>query len=351
MNDDPMSDDRTNGAPLRLFVGCYTPPMGNGAGIESIVLDPTSGALTGVGTVATAASPSFLARREDMLYAVHETEPGSVSAYRIGGDATLHRLGGAPTEGDAPCHVTVTGDGRYVVCANYLSGSASVHPTDATTGIGSATDVIVHAGSGPDHDRQAGAHLHSTRTDLPGETVLTVDLGTDELTSYTLTNGTLRPIGVARTVAGAGPRHSALTPDGVLYVACELGSTLTTFRVGASALELTSAVPATAQPVAGARNYPAEVALGPGNRFLYVANRGGDCITVFDLSGAQPRALADVDCAGVWPRHLVVVGDLLLVANQNSHRVASFRIDEGSGLPRHCDSLEVPSPACIVPVG
>ena len=85
------------------------------------------------------------------------------------------------TEGNGPCALSFSADGRFLLCANYGTGSLTVFPL-TQKGIGPCRQRIQHEGQGPHPTRQAGPHIHQvTRIPtLPGSFCV-VDLGIDAL--------------------------------------------------------------------------------------------------------------------------------------------------------------------------
>lgn len=336
-----------------FFIGCYTPDSsggGHGTGIAVYRQDPATGALTAAGEPVTAPGPSFLAWHPTgrYLYAVVERPDGAVRGYAVDG-AGLTPLGAEqPTGGSDPCHLSVDPTGRFLVTANYTSGSVSVHPIGPDGSLGDRTDLVRHAGSGPNTDRQEGPHAHQARFDPAGRYLLVNDLGTDTVTTYLLRDGRLVQQRAAQLPPGTGPRHLAFAGDDRLYLAAELGSTVTPadYQPQTGALSFGSPVAASGHDGV---NYPSEIATSPDGRFGYLANRGANTVAVFGLDGETVRLLAEVPADGDWPRHLVLSGDHLYVANQNSDTVAIFHRDADTGALRQTGSVPVPSPACVLP--
>src|SRR3954467_3681678 len=147
-----------------VFVGCYTADKGGGGeGIALLRRAPATGALTRLGVAARTPSPSFLAQHPTLpvLYAVNELESdGTISAFTVAADGELIPLSIQPTGGSDPAHLSVTADGRFLLVANYSSGSVAVHPLDAQGARGERSDLLDRDGHGPDRDRQAGPHAH-----------------------------------------------------------------------------------------------------------------------------------------------------------------------------------------------
>ncbi|BCJ33613.1 hypothetical protein Athai_11160 [Actinocatenispora thailandica] len=336
-----------------IFIGCYTPDSsggGRGTGIAVYRQDPGSGALTVAGETVTAPGPSFLAAHPTgrYLYAVAERPDGAVRGYAVDG-AGLTPLGAEqPTGGSDPCHLSVDPTGRWLVTANYTSGSVSVHPIEPDGSLGERTDLVQHTGSGPNTGRQEGPHAHQARFDPAGRYLLVNDLGTDTVHTYLLRDGRLVQQRAAQLPPGTGPRHLAFAGDDRVYLAAELGSSVTPagYQPRTGTLSFGSPVPTTTRD---RENYPSEITTSPDGRFGYLANRGANTVAVFDLDGATPRLRTEVPTDGDWPRHLVLSGDHLYVANQNSDTVAVFQRDAGTGALRQTGSVAVPSPACVLP--
>ncbi len=103
---------------------------------------------------------------------------------------------------------------------------------------------------------------------------------------------------------------------------------------------------AVAASLTDGHNQPSE--LVSNGRYLYVANRGPDTVSVFGLDADLPRFITEVP-AGCWPRHIYLDGDLLYVASERSHEVITMRVDRDSGIPVRVRTVGVPSPTCILP--
>lgn len=339
-----------------VHIGCYTPASGGqGEGVMAARRDPDSGRLELLGVVAVTPSPSFLVRHPSLpvLYATNELNEGRVSAWAIGDDGALVALGDAPTGGADPCHAAVAPGGGHLVTANYSGGSLAVHPLDpASGGLLDRTDLVGHEGHGVDPERQEAPHPHMVSPDPAGVSLLAVDLGTDGVYRYDLDAGTgrLMPYGSRMWHRpGAGPRHLARHPDGRrCFVVGELDGTVTACEFDSDgALREVGSV-----RTSGTEGHlqPSEVAVRGDGRFLYVANRGPDTISVFTLDEPVPRRVGEVASGGHWPRHFAIVGEHLYVANERSHTVGVFRLDVETGLPTPVSApIDTPSPTCILP--
>jgi 6-phosphogluconolactonase (cycloisomerase 2 family) len=335
-----------------VYVGGYTGDKGGEAeGIALLRRDPSSGVLTRLGVAARTPSPSFLAQHPTLpiLYAVNELESaGTISAFTVAEDGELTPLSVQPTGGSDPAHLAVTPDGRHLLVANYTSGSVSVHPLDPEGAPGERSDLLDLEGTGPVADRQEGSHAHMV---VPaGDGVLVADLGADRVWRCRLdpVSGRLTLLDPAvRAKPGTGPRHLRIAPDGTLLLVGELAATLGWYRPAADG-SLEPAGEVASSTVAGT-TYPSEITTGRDGRFVYVANRGPDTVAVFAWDGDRATLVAEVPTGGNWPRHMILLGDHLYVANQQSHSVTTFRIDPDTGIPSPQGEPTVEaSPTCLL---
>lgn len=340
--------------PMRAFIGAAT-TGGQGSSADGITIAAVDGArLSPVSTGAHGVeNPMFLALSPDgrVVYTVHEASGGRVSAWAVDGDE-LSPLGTArSTGGHGPCHLSLHPSGRYLLTADYASGSVTTHPVEADGSLGERSDIKEHTGSGPDTGRQEGPHAHMAVTDTADGRghVLVTDLGTDTLHRYELDEaaGRLDEADRIELPAGSGPRHLVVSGD-LAYVVGELDSTVTI--VDLASASVVSSVP-TYDGDAQGSSQPSAIRLGPGDRFLYVANRGVDEIAVLSVDGPSVRLVGATPCGGTHPRDIALHpdGEHLFAANQFSDEITSFRIDPASGLPEATgETLRTPSPACIV---
>jgi len=356
-----------------LYVGTYT-ASGRREGIYLVRMNRQSGKLRRVGAVDAGENPSFLATHPNgrVLYAVNEVEKyngkasGAVSAFAIARDTgALTRRNEEPSEGAAPCFVSVDRSGRVVLVANYTGGSVALLPIKADGSLAPAASVVHHAGTGPNTERQEAPHAHCIITDPSNRFVLSADLGADRVFLYRLDldGKSLRHLegGDAVMRAGAGPRHLAFHPTlPLVFVSTELDSTVATLRFDAESGKLSPLEPRSTLPAGWkGTNYPADIHVAPSGRTLYVSNRGHNSIAVFSVAPATGALALEqvVSTGGDWPRNFSLdpTGRWLLVANQKSDSVVVFGRDEESGrLTPTRQRIAIPSPVCLrfrAPVG
>ncbi|MEO8908859.1 MAG: lactonase family protein [Gemmatimonadaceae bacterium] len=350
-----------------LYVGTYTDD-GRSKGIYLVRMNRRSGKLRAIGSIDAGANPSFLALHPNgrVLYAVNEVDKykekpsGAVSAFAIAADTgVLTKLGEQTSEGAAPCYVSVDKTGRVVLVANYNGGSVALFPVQIDGTLAPAASVVKHTGSGPVKDRQGEPHAHCIVADPSNRFALAADLGADRVFVYRLDldGKSLRHIegGDAVMHAGAGPRHIAFHPTlPLVFVSCELDSTVATLHFDAERGTLSSPLDARSTLPAGWKgtNYPADIHIAPSGRTLYVSNRGHNSIAVFSVAESTGALALDqmISTGGDWPRNFSLdpTGRWLLVANQKSNSITVFARDqEGGRLTPTRQKVAIPTPVCL----
>jgi 6-phosphogluconolactonase len=346
------------------YVGTYTTKT-DSKGIYSFRFDAATGQLSAIGVAAETPDPSWVAVHPSgkFLYAANEAGKAStVSAFARdakGGKLTL--LNQMPALGEDPCYLSFDKTGKYVLVANYTSGTVAVFPILADGRLGEHTAVVKDQGAlGPNKERQEAPHAHWIEATARNHFVYVADLGLDRVLIYkfdaskgSLTTGEPPESFSATLGPGTGPRHVAFGQGGkFMYALGELQSTVTIFLNDAQetyrSVQEISALP---QGFSG-RNDAAEIAVHPNGKFLYTSNRGHDSIAIFEinLGHAMPgtlKSLGQVPTGGKEPRHFAIdpTGKFLLAENQLSNNIVVFKIDAATGgLTPTGQVVEVPSP-------
>jgi 6-phosphogluconolactonase len=323
-----------------VYVGCYTEsPAGKGEGIAVYRFDPDSGALSLLQTATSVPNPSFLALDASgrFLYAVNELKEGGVSAFaRDPGTGELTFLNRERSYGADPCYVSLDATGRYVLVANYTSGTIAALPVGEDGRLQHASSVVQHEGSSVNPDRQEGPHAHMIASTPGGGFVLATDLGTDRIEIYRLEDGQLVSHGSSRVEPGSGPRHFAFSPDGrTLYLLNELTSTMTVFTYDGErgTLDPRHTVSALPNSFTG-ESTCAQVVVSPDGRFVYGSNRGHDSIAIWAVAAnGDVSVVGHERTQGSYPRNFALdpSGGWLLAAHQLSDTIVTFRRDAASG--------------------
>jgi len=346
-----------------VYIGTYTGPTSKG--IYVFRFDTKTGNSTEPLLAAETKNPSYLASDAsgNFLYAVNEVsdfqgqKSGAVSAFSISKDGKLKLLNQVSSQGEGPCHLSLDKTGKYVLVANYDSGSIAVFPIQRDGKLGEVTTSIKHVGHGPDPQRQEGPHAHQIQTSPDNHFVIAADLGLDELLSYKFDSSHGRLVAnnpaYAKVEDASGPRHFAFTPDGhFAYVLEEMRSAVSAFAYDSSSgalnhIQTISNLPADFS----GRKEAAEIAVHPSGKFLYASNRGDDSIAVFAIAADWKLSSVEyVKTGGKTPRGFALdpAGSYLLVGNQESDSIVAFRINSKTGrLTLSGQQVHAPSPVSV----
>ena len=357
------TEQATSRAPRFAYVGSFTSEArkARGDGISAYRIDPESRRWARVQALNKEVNPGYLAvdPKRPVLYAVH-AEANHVSAFSVNdttGELTL--INRQSCGGDNPVHLALDATGRFLVVANYGSGSVAVFRVGDGGSLESRTDLVSLQGEpGPHRAEQSAPHPHQCPLSPGGRFVIVPDKGLDRLFVFKLdtAKGTLLPADPPsmKTRSGAGPRHIAFNPHlPYAYVINELDSTVAVYRVGESGalqpLQILPSVPATFT----GDNTGAAIDAAPSGRFVYVSNRGHDSIGIFraDESTGLLTPIAWEPTKGATPRFIGLdpSGARLYAANQRADTIVEFDVNTASGLLTATGRIVITGmPVCVV---
>lgn len=347
----PIMENKTE---TTFFVGTYTDTKSEG--IYTYTLSD-SGKLKKVGLAAKTENPSFLTKSSDgnYLLAVNEIntidDKGTVKSYKILGDS-LQFINRQSSGGAHPCFVTVNKNG-YVLTANYSSGNVGLLKLNKTGELSELLDTQNHNGK----TEKQTAHAHSAYfTD--NNNFISADLGTNKLwlSSIAVENNKIvsdEPSTIQIPGENPGPRHIGFHPKkDWIYVINELNSTVTLIKKTKKGEYNIQDSFSTLPKGYAEKSYCADIHISDDGKFLYGSNRGHNSIVIFEIN-QETGALKTIgfeSVKGNWPRNFALSpnNEFLLVANQRSENIVSFKRDKTTGLLTFVDDVNVPSPVCIL---
>src|SRR6266849_6114533 len=293
---EPAAAQTPPGAPsMYAYVGSFTTAQrkARGDGIHVYRTDPATGAWTHVQHLGDLVNPSYLALSRDQrfLYSVHGDEDYATAFALDPATGQAKVLNRAATGGKNGVREAVDPSGKFLVMANYASGSVAVLPIAPDGSLKDQHQLVQLPGDpGPHKVEQTSSHPHDIVFDPSGRFVLVPDKGLDRVFVFRFD-----------------------TERGTL-TALQVMSTLPTDFTGYSTT--------------------AEIAVSPDGRFVYGSNRGHDSVTIF---AANPEGLLSVvgwqPTQGSGPRFIGLdpAGHFLYAANEQGDTVVTFRVDGSSG--------------------
>ena len=346
-----------------IYVGGYASPEMEG--IQLFNLDYTSGQLTYVKGVMGIENPSFLILTKDLrcLYAVveaseyHGTPGGGVVGYEISEEGSILKpLNNQPTNGDHPCHLSLSHSEDALFVTNYSGGSVSAYQIMKDGNLSVQSDFHQHQGSSVNLKRQEGPHAHMAHLTPDGRHLLVTDLGTDQLIAYQIhPQGKLVLIKdrCLELPPGSGPRHLTFSSSNKsMYLINELGNTILVFAVDEDGLPKESIQEIKTLPSDfSEESTTADIHVHPSGKFLYGTNRGHDSFCCYRiLPNEQLELIGHVPTGGQSPRNFSIHpdGKWLVVAHQISGNILSFAVDQETGMLKQSDNQKLNlQPSCV----
>jgi 6-phosphogluconolactonase len=334
------------GGSIFAYVGSFTTAerKARGDGIHVYRVDPATGVWTHIQHIGDLMNPSFLVLSHDqrILFSVHG-DGDYASAFQLDretGQAKLINRGA--TGGKNGVHQAVDPSGKFLIVANYSSGSVAVLPIAADGSLKDQHQLVMLPGEpGPHKTEQSISHPHDVVFDPSGRFVLVADKGLDRVFVFRFDPASGRlsasePDSV-KTRPGAGPRHLAFHPKlPIVWVLNELDSTTTTYRWDGEHGVLAPIQVITTLPTDfTGYSTAAEIVVSPDGRFVYGSNRGHDSVTQYAVN-ATDGFLTSVGwqpTQGRVPRFIGLdpSGRFLYAANEQGDTIVTFRVEAASG--------------------
>lgn len=350
-----------------LFVGTYTQKEphvdGKGEGIYVLEYNSVTGALSPKNKVTGTVNPSYLTPHPNgqFLYAVNEigNATGTVSAFSV--DPKTHQLSflnKVSANGKAPCYIDVDDEGKFLHIANYVTGNVALLPIKNNGEVAEAVAVLQHQPSNSEHPRQETPHAHFFSPKRNSNLAYAVDLGLDKIFTYqidTVNQGVLQIDEQPLKEKAVGGRHLAWHPKyDWMYVIGELNGTVEAFRKVPNNTKFTHFQTIRTLTDSTASNASsADIHITPNGKFLYASNRGNyNNLAMYRINQQNGKLtfLGTQPTKGKSPRNFVIApdGKFLLVANQDSDNIVTFKINSETGILEDIGlEIMVKTPVCL----
>ncbi|KAI8894630.1 Lactonase, 7-bladed beta-propeller-domain-containing protein [Globomyces pollinis-pini] len=351
---------------MNVYVGAYTNT--GGPGLTHFNMDPVNGSLqvkAQYWVKETGENPTYLttSNNKRYLYACGENNIGTISTFEIdSATKSLKPLNVFNIGISQAVYIQSTLDGQFLAIAHY-SGHISI----VATRNGIPERVVDRAdfqgGSYGIPSRQEGPHVHSVLFSKDNQYLYAADLGNDKIYifKFNLTNGKLSSPFSVDTGRGSGPRHLTINREGNrMYLVNELSNTLVSYDVNqqTGSLSQRSSISTLNDMANLGRQTAAAIRLSPNQDIVYISNRGIESdIVSYKINPQNPqnefqlmeRVTTKVDNSG-FPRDFNLIGDYIIVGNQNEHNLITFRMAKDGFITRQSVLGNIKSPVSIISV-
>ncbi|MGJ8744765.1 lactonase family protein [Polaribacter sp.] len=338
-----------------FYVGTYTKK--DAKGIYKYELSK-EGNLQQVGLVAETINPTFLVKSKDKksLFAVGETNEngtGFVKSFKIEKEG-LTLISNEKSGGGGPCFVAINDD-NYIVTANYGGGSVGLLKADNTGKLSELLFVQQHVGKGTTN-RQKAPHAHSAWFHPVKKEIISIDLGTNQLWFSTIdatkNELVLTPQKTLKMADGAGPRHLTFHPNNKwIYVLNELNNTVSLVKEKNESYYVDFSISTLPKDFV-AYSKAADIHISKDGKFLYASNRGHESIVIYEVNpeNGTLKTIGYEPVLGKSPRNFSLSPNenFLLVANQDTDNIISFKRNSATGMLTFVSEVSAPMPVCIL---
>ncbi|MBT8220324.1 MAG: lactonase family protein [Bacteroidia bacterium] len=353
-----------------LFVGTYTKKEGHvdgkGKGIEILKWNESPPSLKKHFTIEGPVNPSYIALHpvHSVVYTVNEIADatddfiGVIEAYRYDlENRTSHRISRVSSMGDAPCHVSISNDSRFLFVANYVGGTIAAYNILPDGSIGERVHFHQNIKRTPSSPRQDGSHPHMIRQLPNSNIVLVSDLGTDQLLKFELDqNGSMQITDSLEIGTSLGSRHFDFHPtESIIYVLNELIPSVTAVDISnLNRLEILEHIEIPKDKAQSVINSSA-IKVHPSGNALFIALRGISdteqnalMSVALDIDGKM-EIQQQISSFGEIPRDFEIdpSGKFVVLGNQNTDQVVIYELSTDYQLKMLSDTTHVNTPVCF----
>ena len=329
-----------------LYVGTYT--NGTSEGIYKFQFNTETGELSEKELAIATENPSFITFSNDkkIIYGVSEGATSAVTAFKMKADGTLNVLNKESSNGKGPCHISVNKKGTKAVVSNYGSGTVSLYNINKDGSLNEASQVFDH------NSETEKSHAHSAQ--FSQNNLFVSDLGRNGLYQYQLENNTykLKSSAIVEMEGNPGPRHFAVSKNKkFIYIINEYGNSITTIKKQKKGFKQIDSDSTLDENYKG-ESFCADIHLSEDEHFLYGSNRGENSIAVFKRNKKKGTIdkIQNISVHGDWPRNFTLdpTSKFILVANKKSDNISVFSINKSTGKLTFLKDYAVPTPVCLL---
>ncbi len=291
------------------------------------------GKLISLETINGVENPNFLCMSKDgqRLYSVVMTK-NTMGLAAFSHDPDGYRLiGSISFPGDSICHLSLNESEGLIACTCYGSGDVYFFSLDENRVPSKLVSHFCYSES------NIVSHPHCIISSKNEKYMYAVDLGRDRVVTYDVSGGEVRECAFLKLQPGDGPRHIMHHPDlPIMYMITEYSNIMYVIssdeRTGElKVIQRLSTLKGDFTDI----SYGASLCYSGTHSLLYGTNRGANTIVVFEVSqGGMIKYITEVDCGGIWPRHIELSEDerFVFVANQRSDTLNIIPVSE-DGIP------------------
>jgi len=295
-------------------------------------------------------SPSFVAFSDGGKYMYTITEAGYAKVYSfLTGDSGAQKIDEIDVPGNILCHIVYSERNKLLIGSCYGTGNVfAVEVNDGRFGrIFNAKEEVPEKYTGGTLTRAHCSLLNNEETLLA-----TANIALDRIYLYDISSNGLNECGFVQLPDGCGPRHLVYNCDeSRMYIITEYSNEIIVLdSKDYSVLSVVSTLPFGVKE----RSNCSTLCFSSDYRYLYGANRFTGTIVRFalDENGVPEMPMwfrCGIESGSMNPRHMRLIDDMLVIANQDSGEVTAYKLDKTNGMPcGDTETIHFPSAADAV---
>ena len=362
---------RAQASVRRVFVGTFTSALGEDVpsyfggrspgnvsrGLYTFSFDTATGRAGDISLAAEVSNPFNLTVHSNsrVLYACRWPTQidgqNVITAFAVEG-AVLRELNTMRSGGGGPTVGVVDSSGRNLLTTNFVTSSIVCFRLHEDGSLGERTAMI---GSGPNGaSAPGGPHVIVLSMTERFAIVPEISANRCRVLRFDASAGSLETHRLVADMHSAGPRHLVWHPSyRYLYTSGETGSSISAWSWDENKGELMVLQNLTTRPEGfTGRNMPADIAMHPSGRFVYVTNRGAGTLAGFRIDQSNGTlsavAQAEIGSPSSWSMLCDPTGKWALAAAQIGDEVVVYSVDQTTGrLTPTGQTLTVTSPTSL----
>ncbi|NLZ80292.1 MAG: lactonase family protein [Clostridiales bacterium] len=320
------------------YISSYT--HGQSKGITIYDVDVKKGRLTERSEVEIN-NPSYMVKSNSGKFLYSLCDEG-LTAYHIMENGDLSFINTGSIKGMRSRYLTIDSEDKYLFCAGYYDGKATVMKIRKDGGIGEIADEIYHKGLGSVAERNFRPHVSCVTITLDEKFVVACDPGIDQVKIYSFDKetGKLGLVDVLRCEIESAPRTMIFSPDGKFaYLICELKN-----YIGVYEYKYNESLPefnlienvSTLANKFSRTNAAVAMKMTEDGKHLFCINAGDNSVVMYKRDGETGRltTLSVLPISGEYPKEMVIFpdGNHLISLNHESGEITFFTIDYKKGI-------------------
>lgn len=337
------------------YVSSYT--HGNEFGISIFDVDLKKGRFKEKGNVKiTNSSYLTISHNRQFLYSI--TDMG-VEAYKVKEDGLLEYINSQSINGMRGCYLSTSYNDKFLFVAGYHDGKITALKLKEDGSIGDITDEIYLKGMGSLAERNFRPHVGCVKMTRDDKFLLAADMGMDHVNVYSLDPmlGRLKLVDIIRSEQESAPKHIKISKDGkYIYIVHEIKCIIDVYSYNVNENNVPEFTKIQTVPTTNTYHTSSSAAcnlnLSDDSKFVVTSNAGDNTAAVFKI--LQDGTLDKILClpvSGEYPKDVALIpGNKFLVsANHESDTLTFFSINMENGtLIMNGPEMKVIKPNCII---